>query len=478
MGERHFLYAHASDSELNELIRGRASADWQPWPFRGLGLRQSRGSVGVLWKEPSPGALVRPLALVVDTPDLRRLFARFAQVRSDLSPLSTWCHIFSPSLFASLREPMREADLGGLEASWAGLVIAEAMVLSDRPVSQLKLAACLATQTYAIARTLAIWPGVSVPDVVARYEALQRIIRLGGPHNVGWSNFASLWAPLASLSLGYDSPTGPFGAVAGAMMSLKRARETGTNEILALESVFGHLPEATFLSGLADASPEDRLKAFDILVERIGEERSSSALRVELAFLAGYLTTVAAGGAASLDLASKVTHIAPEVSGWAYLIGGLGERVTWSGGFSGLGRLVARELLRPFRLDDPPSADFAADEADVLVDKQLVDPLVHLQLKQSRIATAAIFPGVNLQVPFAEQTVEPRHQLDNKQATPPITSARASAAEDALQAFANALAPLILDRVRDQLPLVSRERGSKGKWPKASQRKLPLAGDE
>lgn len=226
------------------------------------------------------------------------------------------------------------------------------------------------------------------------------------------------------------------------------------------------------------ASARLGIRAFDALVKKISSEPQSSALRIELAFLAGYLTTVAAGGAASLGLASNVAHSAPEISGWAYLIGGLGERVTWSGGFSGLGRIVARELMRAFRLDVPPSADFAADEAHVLVDKQLTVPLVHLQVKQNRIVTAALFPGVNLQVPLAEQPPEPRRQTDDKRVNQPVASPHISAAEEAFQVIANMLAPMILDRIRGQLPATSRERNSKGKWPKGSQRKLPLAGDE
>src|ERR1700722_14645846 len=39
---------------------------------------------------------IRPVALVVLEEDQRRLFGRYAQLRSDLSPITAWCHLLSP----------------------------------------------------------------------------------------------------------------------------------------------------------------------------------------------------------------------------------------------------------------------------------------------------------------------------------------------------------------------------------------------
>jgi hypothetical protein len=365
-----------------------------------------------------------------------------------------------------------------MEAAWAGLIIAEAMVLSDRPVSQLKLTACLATQSFAIARTLALWPRISIGEVLSKYEALQRGMRASRPDDPGRSNFSPLWAVLAVLSTGYLNPPEPYKRIVDALMSLRRARKKKADEFKVLQNAFGLVMDKEFLSGLTLASPEERLKAFDTLVRIINEQRTAPELRVELTFLAGYLTTVAAGGSASLGLASKVSQSAPEIVGWAFLIGGLDEQITWSSGFDGLGRLVVRELMRSFRLDDATSADVSADEAHVLVDKQLVDPLVHLQLKQTRIASVALFPGVNVQVPFTEHVQEPRRSVDSKRSNQPAAAPRASAAEEALQAIANLLAPMILDKLQDVPSSLSRERDTRTRWSKRSQRKLPLDEDE
>ena len=47
---------------------------------------------------------------------------------------------------------MREAKFGGTLAAWSGLVIAEASLLSGRPLSEIRIAACLASATYAVAK--------------------------------------------------------------------------------------------------------------------------------------------------------------------------------------------------------------------------------------------------------------------------------------------------------------------------------------
>jgi hypothetical protein len=66
--------------------------------------------------------------------------------------------------------------------------------------------------------------------------------------------------------------------------------------------------------------------------------------------------------------------------------------------------LVARELLRPLRLEDSPTCDFSLDEANVLADPKLSDPLVHLRVKQARLLTVSLVPGVNVQLPLSDST--------------------------------------------------------------------------
>lgn len=474
MSSQNFLFAVASEAELNDLASGNARGAPQRWPFPGSRPRLPSGSFGVLWEEPSDSMQpVRPAAIVSDAAEHRRFFGRFSQVRSDLSPVSTWCHVFTPGLFEALDSPVRRADLNGLEAAWAGLAIAEAAILSERPISQVKVAACLATQSYAVGRTLALWPRAAIGEVLNTYEVLQRDVRLGGGglERIRQA-FEQIWASLAAASMG-DFPLSRGGQIVSAIAALQRARERDLNEQVLLREALSELPEASVLNFLADLSPEQRLNEFDKLARAAIEARTEPLRRQQLSFLSGYIATVAAGGSASLGLAEDISQALPEVAGWAYVIGGIGERVTWTSGFGGLGRLVARELSRPFNVGEAPVVDFAADEARVLVDKALADPLVHLQLKQSRVATVALYPGVNIQVPFAEPPQEVRHTQERRANNP--TRANSRATDDPWAVIAEALLPYLTERLAQDRDHSAKAKNTKARYArKPPQRTLPL----
>ena len=171
------------------------------------------------------------------------------------------------------------------------------------------------------------------------------------------------------------------------------------------------LPEEShLLNKLPTMGPEERLHVFDLLVDQLANERNSRVelRRPALAFMTGYIATIAAGGSASLSLATNHAQDHPQIAAWAYALGGVGEHVTWTASFDGLGRIIARELMRPFRLEDQPDCDFALDEGAVLADPGLSDPLVHLRIKQGRNLAVTIYPGVDATVPLPENQAEQR----------------------------------------------------------------------
>lgn len=470
-------YSIASESEFNLLAEGKKPGPAYPWPPRRATLRIGSGNVGVVWRAiPSDPEGARPLVVVVPQEDQRRLFARFAQLRSDLSPLSTWCHIVTPDLFNRMQESWLEANLGGYEAAWAGLAVAEASILAGRPVSHLKLVACLATQSFAVARTAALWGDVPPSEILSRYDDLQRAVRTNGTQVTRVRKaLEPIWSILNSVSIGGRMSSPEELLIVEAIQALRRARAAKDDEHLALRVTLEQLPESSIFDRLETLSAEQRLKKFDSLLQLIPASHEYPARRLQLAFLAGYISTIAAGGEASLSIAEDAATQFPEVTAFAYVLGGVGETITWSSGFEGLGRLVARELTRSFTFVDPPSCDFSSDEALVLIDKTLSDPLVHLRLKQSRVATAALYPGVNLQVPFAEQ--QPSEVRPPRNEGRPSSSGGSRASTDALAVIADALIPYIIDRLSATDGAIETEesRGGKSRWNrKSGQRKLPL----
>ena len=142
-----FQYAIVEEGQLDALLRGEdvagvATDDLHPSPP----LRA--GETGVLLSRQEVSVhLVRPLALVVPERGIRRLCGRYAQLRTDLSPLTTWCHLLTPELFGKLNGVAREPHLAGTDAAWSGLVVAETMLLAGMRPAHIRIAACLASTT-------------------------------------------------------------------------------------------------------------------------------------------------------------------------------------------------------------------------------------------------------------------------------------------------------------------------------------------
>jgi hypothetical protein len=130
------------------------------------------------------------------------------------------------------------------------------------------------------------------------------------------------------------------------------------------------------------------------------------------------------------------------------LIGSIGEKIVWTSSFDGLGRLVARELLRPLRLDDSPTCDFSLDEANVLVDPKLADPLVHLRIKQARLLTVSLLPGVTVALPLQDISTDSSGRSEQNRR---LSSADRAERRDPVTAFVDAVWPYLESRIDDHL---------------------------
>ena len=154
-----------------------------------------------------------------------------------------------------------------------------------------------------------------------------------------------------------------------------------------------------------------------------------------------------------------------------HALGGVGEKIVWASGFDGLGRLVARELGRALRLDDAPTCDFSIDEAIVLADSSLSDPLVHLRIKQARLVTVALYPGTNITVPIADQVVaDQRKNMASERDHRSVAERNHLRTGDTSTALIELLWPQIVSRIESVLPrLVDNEIRRSGS-PKTSGR--------
>ena len=492
---KDYRYFIADDGELDKLLRGEDVAGLLASDFlTSVPLQQDKTGVLVSLGSAS-GEPVKPLALVCQDHDIRRLCGRYAQLRTELSPLTAWCHMLTPRSLRNLDGIVHKPTFGGTKAAWSGLVVAETMLLSGRNLANIRISACLASATYAIGRSKALWSDLTLEEMVERFDFANKLcrgkdaaVRNEAHMSRVRSSFLPMWNCLSLLSHNSnESSHDDLAPCVKALRELLQARTRGEpNEATQLvRPILSVVPEAQSFERLSEIAPEARLGLFDELVRLYKETGSTnSPRRYALALASGYLATVAAGGSSSLALVADYADTWPELTGWAYLIGGIGERITWTSGFDGLGRLVARELERPIRLDEPPTCDFSLDEAIVLSDPELKEPLVHLKIKQAKVVSVALFPGVNIAVPIVDVAVPDsahRRYSEPKQSVPSET--RSDDYGNVLSMLARALwphfRPFVIEEIAHSSTSMSRgATGSqrsrrKGKSQETSQ--LPLA---
>ena len=481
-----YRYVHASDRELDALLRGEHVDREVGTTFVAAGPLHV-GETGVLVERGvSSVAPVRPVALVAHEQDIRRLCGRYAQLRADLSPLTAWCHLLTPNLLGDIGDVAHAPRFQETEAAWSGLVVAEAMLLARKPVAEIRIGACLASATYAVGRAKGLWRDLLVGSIVERFETANRLFRGRGASTQGRtrtcrvrSAFEPIWSCLSALTTNsLESDDEKLRPLIVALEGLRKARPgDGSSEAeLFVRPLLEAAPESKAFVRLAEMTPETRLGLFDELVRTFRETDASAVLRYNaLALTLGYLATVAAGGAASLSLVDEYAEKWPELTGWAYVAGSIRETVTWTSGFDGLGRLVARELRRRLRLDEAPMCDFALDEAVVLTDAQLKDPLVYLRIKQARMLSVALYPGVNVAVPIVETTA--REKEEARQERQSQGGEVAVDPEGSLEVLAGALwryiQPLVVREMAQHAAAEGRGGSGRGRR-RASSSQLPL----
>lgn len=489
-----YQYAVADESELDELLAGHNTNRGRLWTRSTNRIQVFPGSTGVIWLKSEADKPVQPLVLICHEEDIQRLCGRYAQLRSDLSPLTTWCHLLTPQFFEPLESLVRAPELAGIAAAWTGLIVAEAVLLSELSIASVRVSACLATQSFAIARTNALWGRSHISAIIKRFDSANRLCRGDSVKQRTENNTARIrsslepiWRTLAELSQGVNYRVNELNPMVEALQALQKARDVNDKQEAdrLIQPLLHYVPEADSLWQLNSLAPEMRLRLFDKLVDGLKDTPSDHAnLRHNaLAFLAGYLATIAAGGSPSLSLAEGHAVRWPEITAWAYVIGGIGERVVWTSSFDGLGRLVARELLRTLRLDEPPTCDFAFEEAAVLADSKLSDPLVHLRIKQARLLTVALLPGVNVSIPIADMAFSGVGKTESSRST--RTAEPSVSQQEPVAALVNVLWPHLQKRIEDYMSSVldpnssqdtSNPQRTRGKRKPADQQRLPLSG--
>lgn len=393
VSEPEFTFLPVQRSELADALRGDLQG-------RGIALHDrvlpkiSNKEAIVFWSRNSR----RPCIIAVSENDRDELFNWTITFHRDLSPLTSWCHVLTSGDVTRLASSTRlEANLYGTEAAWAGAAVAEAMILSRRSYETISLPACLATETFSIARTAALYGARgTIGDTTERLARIRE--RLRRPEGVRPPHVAT---PIL-LRLLPDSP--PIATLTQEVLvevckKLQATKSEPTSQTI-FRLIGRHFPALAALETLDEVSAEQRVKVLRDFPAWIANSKSDVEQSI-LVFSAGFVISRVGGAERDLRLAEAFASWQPQVLTWAAVIGGLGVTTYWSDAFGGIGRLVARELSRSLDLSDPPTADISADE--FLVTYTLESGPTRLRTALRQVATISVRPGVVVQLSIADE---------------------------------------------------------------------------
>lgn len=394
-------FALVARGDLGAVLRATSTPVKRNWSPDVILPRLAGPDVLVVWDSDSP----RPCAIATSDNGRLELFNWAASYHSDLSPLSSWCHVLAYEELRRLLSGKLSPELHRLEAAWTGAIIAEASTLTRRSYEDLSLLTCLATDGYLVGRLAALYgPDAGWEKKLEGVYKAQERLRRPTPRR-RWP-MQVIWKTLLSLMPGAVTPASRQGRILRQACSdlnrttqdEEKAAELGIETI---EELAAMVPQLLKLRELPQMPAEDRVIFLRELRDQFQKLERKDAFEL-MPFAAGYIISRIGGGQRDLRLADTFENYAPDVLGWAATLGGLGGVPSWTDAYNGLGRLVSRELMRPFHISDPPTADGAAEEVMVIVELDRSATRSRIRTAQKNVAALSSLPGVVAYLPITE----------------------------------------------------------------------------
>jgi len=428
-------FALVERDSLADALRGDRSAATSSWGSLGSLPRFSNKQTAVVWLDQS----IQPSAIVVADSAREELFSWLATFHSDLTPLSSWCQILSPD---EIMRPFAEGgiipNLFGFEAAWASATLAEAMSLSGRTYDNLSLSVLLATETFAIGRTAGLY-GIKAVSIVG--ERLDRVRRQLRSSSVNRDPASSLVREVL-LGLMPDAPRVASGNarvlrdICGRFLGDRLPDEGRFLTPDDLGELLSTVPALRPLIELEAMSAEERVRFLRHLQSRMPPLATPE--WPLFAFGAGYVISRIGSAERDLRLADTFDAGKSAILSWAMVAGSLGATTYWTDAFGGLGRFVARELIRPVHLLDPPTCDISYDEVRLFDEKS---SRLRLRSANRNAVAVSMLPGVTMHFGVGEpDRPAPRPSETTRDPQPGLGSV-SNLSDDQLEALAARLAP-------------------------------------
>lgn len=432
------VFALVEREDLADALRGERAAVANSWTSLRTPPRLVNRQTLLVWVEQSN----QPSAIVVADSDREELFSWLATFHGDLTPLSSWCQVLSPDEIER-RSPEDGVvpNLFGFEAAWASATLAEAMNLSGRSYDNLSLSVLMATETFAIGRAAGLY-GVkaAVSTVGERLDRLRRQLRSSSENR---DPVGSLVREVL-LGLMPDAPrvvTGNARVLRDICGRFLGDRLPDEGRFLAaddLRELVSIVPVLRPLVDLEAMPAEERVRFLRYLRARMPPLATPE--WPLFAFGAGYVISRIGSAERDLRLADTFEAGKSAVLAWAMVAGSLGATTFWTDAFGGLGRFVARELIRPLHLLDPPTCDISYDEVRLFDEKS---SRLRLRSANRNALAVSMLPGVTMHFGMGEPDRSASRPSETARYPQPDLAGVSNVSDDQLEALAERLAPYL-----------------------------------
>lgn len=388
--------------------------------FRDVVLRDSLRDAALgksdvmIWRNDPSAQAELPALIVMDDVKQREFFAWSLTYFREATPLTAFTHVVSPEDMAALIERPEVANLGALENACVGLVLGETEALRTpgRESTDVALVACKSTYSFLMGRMLAFRSSERVCEEAARRFWRARSLTGYGygveakEVQLGWSVINRL--AMGSVGYSYTDPASPVGRIARVCSRIQCTEEgydTDTWSEVAALSGFATTPAY----GSHGVPRERRVAEVESILEKIAPTSARETDYGVGPFIGGFLLSSIAPG--TLDHVGLVTsRISRAVLVWYGLLAGLRTRSSVKLAFGGLGRRIARDMLRSCSVLDSPTCDIGCGELDVA--SSGTGASLRFRTAAASRLEVEVWPGIDTVVPWP-----PKGRSDGRRAS-------------------------------------------------------------
>jgi len=330
-----------------------------------------------------------PLFVVADSIEFETLFADVSTFYQNISPLSAYVNVCSEEvasqLFLESKKNPTPAKLDDKKlrldiALILGEAVTDTFLLQKNIVAaNIGYAVCTQTLAASIARATTLYPKVKRSDISERW-ALAR--RLTNQEEVGEAaKFVAYFSENFSGENSYRS----------SITSRFLHDEVSESELSEyFVNAFDLRVEATKIKEVYNA----RMSVFNSVVEKVYQSNELS--EVKSACIAYFCNKILPGTMNHVTSLKAHAEKYPDVVFWYMVFGCLSSEFDYRSSMSGICLKLARDILKPFSIEERPTCDVSVDELSII--SRVAMKASVLKPKAHRTVVVSLLPGVDVEL--------------------------------------------------------------------------------